>query len=159
MGSQVQTNERLPKLLVSFACNHPENGAPAGVCGHVQIDDPLYDRGENLLSLEGGEYDDNYEICGPEFNATNEGVVIAGELFKCEHFKSWYGNWCWELFKMSAKEAARMAVFLRGKGWGCERGIEPYFTLYKYGAPESVFESGFRKLAEAVERIQRKAVT
>src|SRR5258708_39512128 len=100
----------MSRIIVSFACNDPDNGAPLGRASACHIDD---------LELV------NTLIGGGDVKVWHEGEVLhvgrlsVGFLWS----NGWYGNWCWDAYAVPPESAVAIVNYLmKRKWWRCEGG-------------------------------------
>lgn len=97
-------------VSVEFACNNPDNGLFAGKVSMAQLDGNEIDRGDDVT-----------------FTETPKGFRIHRKEFAVISSKEWHGNWCWNQYLMTVKEANRLASHLRDKGWTCTCGDARFY--------------------------------
>lgn len=122
-------------IRVSFACNDPSNGNWSGrvekieIHGHYGCDIALESR------VEGGSAFSLVESLLARHRGGREDRTfrISGTAFPCFGWTSWYGNWCWDMTRMSAIEVIRLIHFLRDKGWYCEESSSTFVDAYEAG--------------------------
>jgi hypothetical protein len=108
--------------VVAVCCNHPDNGQFTGRCDSVTYDE---------LDL----------VAGSKGNCTFR-VLPGGRLrisrreFRFLGCKEWFGNWCWNAYRMRRKEAHRLVGYLREIGWACEGGPIKLVEWYERSAPQ-----------------------
>lgn len=115
-------------VIVSFACNDPDNGLPLGRASACHIEDL-----ELVDTLIGG----------PGIKVRVEGEVLhvgrlsVGFLWS----KGWYGNWCWDGYAMPAESAVAIVNYLmKRKYWRCEGGECVAFDKFNERQPLSLEE-------------------
>ena len=92
-------------VAVDFACNDPDNGVFAARVGTAEID--------------GNEVERFSEVA---FRETEKGFRIHRKEFEVQDRKEWVGNWCWNRFVMTVREANRLCEHMRANSWQCTSG-------------------------------------
>lgn len=98
-------------VLVDFACNDPDNGNFAGRVW--------------MGCIDGNEI----ERCAGDvaFTFMGSSIRLHRATFAIEDAREWVGNWCWNRYWMTVKEANRLASHLRDHGWTCNSGEQRFF--------------------------------
>ena len=105
----------MAKLIpVDFACNDPDNGDFAGKVWMGQID-------SNDIERAAGEI---------AFTELEEGFRIHRKRFIAHDVRHWVGNWCWNRYWLSVREANRLIEHLRMNGWSCVGGDARFYDLF-----------------------------
>ena len=99
-------------VAVDFACNDPDNGLFAGKVWQAQIDGNDVER-VNVVAFT--------ELPGE--------IRIHRKKFVVSDCKEWVGNWCWNRYWMTVREANRLASHLRDNGWSCTCGEDRFFDF------------------------------
>ena len=106
------------KLIpVDFACNDPDNGNFAGKVWMCQIDSNEIERGAGDVT----------------FTDLEGGFRIHRKKFVAQHVKHWFGNWCWNRYWLSVREANRLIDHLRANGWSCTCGEQRFYEIFNRG--------------------------
>lgn len=92
-------------VAIDFACNDPDNGLFMARVGTAEID--------------GNEIERPAEVT---FRETQKGFRIHRKQFEVDSRTEWLGNWCWNRYLMSVREANRLAAHLSANGWRCTTG-------------------------------------
>lgn len=101
-----------------LACNNPDNGNHTG-----QVDSIQFFGGDDLdpmLMLNGQDL-----VCRLLNSMTDSTVFLRlGHLSSVvvHRYANWVGNWCWDAALVSAADAAKVANYLRSRGWQNEGG-------------------------------------
>ncbi len=104
---------------VDFACNDPDNGSFEGRTWMASIDGNEVERGDGPVALT-------------ELPNT---IRIHRRKFLVQSSQEWVGNWCWNRYMMTAKEANRLAAVLKDNGWSCVCGDDRFFDWMNGEAP------------------------
>jgi len=113
-------------ITVSICCNDGDNGNFAGTVAGIEI----HGADGCDISLEPRTWPSPKFAWldtppKPHDSRETAGFKVARFRFPCAHYKSWYGNWCWDAVKMSAVEVLRLCRVLHQAGWRCsEAGVE-----------------------------------
>jgi hypothetical protein len=109
-------------VIVSLACNDPDNGIFMGHADHATFHYEGVD-----LSLY---HLDWYRGCRVTY-VKEGGIRISRRVFKYRREKEWYGNWCWNAFLFDRLEARRLLRYLRDSGrWHAEEGPSRLFRWF-----------------------------
>ena len=93
--------------LFHFACNDPDNGVFDGRVALAQYGD---------IELEAPNWE------GFAFTVGDDWIRIHRRKFRFIASKDWYGNWCWNVYRLPRPEAKRLIATLRENGWRCTQG-------------------------------------
>ena len=99
---------------VDFACNDPDNGNFAGKVEMASIDGNELARGDGAVA----------------FTVLPNTIRVHRKKFLVLRSHDWVGNWCWNRYAMTVKEANRLASHLRDNGWHCECGDERFYEWF-----------------------------
>lgn len=109
------TTDPAPKLIaVDFACNDPASGIFEGKAWMGSIDG-------NDIERSSGEV---------RFHETATGFTIHRKKFAVHDSKEWVGNWCWNRYWLTVKEARKLVEHLRKNGWECTCGDERFYDAF-----------------------------
>lgn len=111
----------MPKAqLISFACNHPDNGNFCGRADFIHYAD-------SDLELYGN--------CSVRY--LDDGRIrISRKVFTYLRLKEWFGNWCWDAVWMQRAEARRLLRYLKdSKTWHAEAGPCRLYEWFNDGKP------------------------
>src|SRR6266704_2992953 len=115
-------------IIVSFACNDPDNGDPLGRASACHIED---------LELQ------NTLIGGGDVKVSFKGELLSVGRLRVPFLwsKGWYGNWCWDGYGMPAESALAIVNYLmKLKYWRCEGGECKAFDKFNAKQPLSLEE-------------------
>jgi hypothetical protein len=102
-------------VAIDFACNDPDNGLFAGRVCFAQID------GNDVETRHGSDV---------TFTELPTGFRIHRKKFAAADTKHWVGNWCWNRYWLTVKEANRLVEHLRANGWACTCGDERFYDRF-----------------------------
>jgi len=109
--------------MLHLACNDPDNGEWRGRFREVNITFGLRDA-----------LDDSVELEAPYAFKVREqdGVlVIRGKRYPYRRRKSWFGNWCWDMWILDRRDIKRLVRDLRSTGrWSCTTGPTRWFEWF-----------------------------
>jgi hypothetical protein len=101
-------------IHVMLCCNDWRDGNFEGRAECVEIEG---------LKMQGGSIRVNHE----------NGVLQFGRLKVKASYKTWVGNWCWDMATVSAVDARRMLNYLIRQKWHCEEGACGLFDKINAG--------------------------
>ena len=87
-------------IVVSVACNHPDNGGFEGRATAIHLPD-------GALELE------TVNIAGVNFKELCGAIRIMRRRFPVLGSQDWYGNWCWNAYTMNRRDVVRLLVYLK----------------------------------------------
>lgn len=102
-------------VSVDFACNDPDNGSFAGKVWMGAIDG-------NEIESRGG--------CEVRFTELPNAFRIHRKKFVVTDAKEWVGNWCWNRYWLTVREANRLVEHLKAHGWSCTCGDERFYDRF-----------------------------
>jgi hypothetical protein len=102
-------------VAIDFACNDPDDGLFAGKVAMGAID------GNDVETPHGGDV---------TFTELLGGFRIHRKSFVFVESKHWVGNWCWNRYWLTVKEANRLVEHLRAHGWHCTCGEERFYERF-----------------------------
>src|SRR5690242_18036938 len=104
----------MKRILLSFACNDPDNGDFTGRCGAID----LHIGNECAADLDCGigprSRCPKLSICSIE---GERWVKISRQKFGILSYGRWHGNWCWDAVRVSPAVAASVLNYLRELKW------------------------------------------
>ena len=119
---------------IHLACNDYRNGNFTGNVESVSIYDA--DAITPYLMLTG-----NRVSCRLLYskNSRKPRFLYLGHLrqLRVLSFTPWAGNWCWDAAQLSPDDTAKVANYLKRRGWHCEGGYEDMGD--KWEQPDYVF--------------------
>lgn len=124
-------SEETKLYTVGLAVND-ENGQFTHKLSAVTINDgndPAF-----LLELEGDELQIDYFRTGRRSGALPS-FLLNRLTFICHSYNHWYGNVCWDVFKMDRIKVVRLCETLRAHKWSATSGESEIFTAYNNGWP------------------------
>ena len=105
-------------IHLHIACNDYRNGIHTGQVESIQFFGA--DDVDPMLMLNG-----NRLVCGILYSMKGrERYLRLGHLSAVEilSYTTWVGNWCWDSALVSDADAAKVANYLRKRGWQNEGG-------------------------------------
>lgn len=115
-------------LIVSFACNDPDNGSFAGRALFCHVEVP---KGEYV------EFDHDDWKDGAPFDFDDATITLDGQKYRFERRKGWYGNWCWDGFWVPREEAIRLLLAMHAsQEWHCTAGTVKILDWLERKAPQ-----------------------
>jgi hypothetical protein len=93
------------KIPVCFSCNDYRNG-------NFEEKVSAFVFGEYTLKL-----DSQFADWSPKMRVKGGKIFIAGKGFPYLEYKSWYGNWCWDLAVLYGEDVLKMLNWLKQKDW------------------------------------------
>lgn len=108
-------------MIVSLCINDHRNGQFQGSCDCVNVcpeDD-----------TDGVEIDCYHRFAfldGSRFR-------LGRRVFTYTGHQGWYGNWCWDTFRMKIAETVRLLEYLRQHGADIQCGPAEFFDAWKNG--------------------------
>lgn len=99
-------------LILDFLCNNPDNGDFTGRCEAVQLPDEAID-------LHCGEWGSR---AGVTLNERGKKLYFGRIAVTPLGRRTWYGNWCWDAYKLTVEDAAKILAYCKKMGWQCEGG-------------------------------------
>jgi hypothetical protein len=118
-------------IVVSFACNHPDNGDFLGrfeAChiGDFELQCTMIGSSVKLRKVPFKD-----PVPGKPFGALHVGRLEVGYFY----WTCWFGNWCWDGFSVADEDAVAIVNYLmKLKYWTCEGG--ECKALHKFNARE-----------------------
>lgn len=107
--------------MLDVCCNDPDTG---------NFDGRAYGLSLGCIELEPRR-------TPPRFVLTDKGFRLAGKEWPVTASKDWYGNWCWNRYRISdgkteyAVMLARFMFWLKGrKLFTCTTGPDPFFMWF-----------------------------
>lgn len=119
---------------IHLACNDHRNGNHKHSVESIQFygDDPI----EPMLMLTGRNL-----VCDVERSqrSGNPRFLQLGHFkaLRLLSYTTWAGNWCWDAAQLSPDDTAKVANYLKRRGWHCEGGWEDMGD--KWEQPDYVF--------------------
>ena len=86
-------------ITIAFCCNDPCNGNFADRCEGITFP-------SLALELQASRQ-------APVLRLVEPGIVLSGKHWPVVGQISWYGNWCWEAFRMQPGVATDFLIWLR----------------------------------------------
>lgn len=127
-------------VQLHLACNDYRNGNHTGYVEKVEI-------GTDALSVTGVQL--QCRIIRSE-NSRKPRFLKLGHLeMRIESYVSWAGNWCWDMALVKPAHAAKVANYLKERGWYCESGWAETFAKWESG--ESFVADDFLELEKEQE--------
>lgn len=101
MSSLKDRRGKVPPLYITIAfhCNHPRNGLFTGLCEAINFP-------SLALELQGSRG-------SSKLRPVDFGIVLRGKSWPVVGQINWYGNWCWEAFRMQPGVATDFLIWLR----------------------------------------------
>lgn len=87
-------------ITIAFYCNDPCNGNFADRCEAITLP-------SLALELQASGHR------SPKLRLVEPGIVLSGKHWPVVGHISWYGNWCWEAFRMQPDVATDFLIWLR----------------------------------------------
>lgn len=128
----------LNEIIVSFACNDPNNGDQLPTASACHIDD--FELQNTLIG--GGNVKVSHTAFPERLSTGERGMLFVGHI-RVEYYwhKGWYGNWCWDGYSMPAKNALAIVNYLmKLKWWRCEGGECNAFDKFNAKQPLTLEE-------------------
>jgi hypothetical protein len=123
-------------ITISLCCNDPDNGNFAGTVAAIEI----HGTDGCDIRLEPRRFPDPrltmVSKMPKRFRAHREDRAfrIARFVFPCLGWTNWYGNWCWDATRMSAREVLRLCRVLRHAGWHVDEADVRFGEVWDSGA-------------------------
>lgn len=104
-------------MIVSFACNDPDNGVFAGRASGCHFDN----LGGDMVEFD---HDDFIDGCAFSIDDVMLKFKVGNAAFPYMRRINWYGNWCWDGFVMKRPQGIRLLQYLNRKrdDWHCTGG-------------------------------------
>ena len=117
-------------IMVSFACNDPDNGAPLGKASAVHIAD--FELQYTLIGGWGG-----VKLSYQPGEPGRDGKLKVGRItVPCLYQRCWLENWCWDGYAVPLESATEIVNYLmKQKYWHCERGECNVFDKFNAKRP------------------------
>lgn len=110
------------RILVSFACNHGEDGLWRGTVEAVSVHAPDGD-GIDFEWSSGS---------APRLTVLEDRFRFLRRLWAFDRRIPWYGNWCWDAFRVTVEDAADLLLAIRLSGKFCpDGGVVPLLEAYE----------------------------
>lgn len=108
-------------VVLMLACNDYRNGVFTGLCDAIKVL-PSW-RDDLLLELAGAAW---------RVRDGQGGLWIGHEHLTVARSKAWYGNWCWNAYEVSLREAARLITALcASPRWDIEAGETHLYNAWR----------------------------
>lgn len=104
-------------MLVSVACNDPDNGLFADRASAITF--------HNIATDEYLEFVHDDFMDGVPFKVDHSAhtCTLEGEQLQFISHKYGYGNWCWDAFRLRREDGLRLLLKINSiKDWQCEGG-------------------------------------
>ena len=121
-------------ITVMLCCNDHRNGMFQGFVEQIEVGDRS---GDIFLAMDGycRMSDGPVEIATP--SGERRRVIRVGRFqYGVRGYSEWFGNWCWDLARLTSGDAARLLNNLRASGrWSPHEGHSWAWDRWKSGEP------------------------